>query len=108
MEGLRAVRPTLSVRSFERTKLYGSGNHGDRIPTQVCSGMFQPATPRDVAAAASSAAMLNEKVEPAPGSDSTQIVPPSPSMILWQTARPRPVPGTSRVAKRTKGKNMRA
>jgi hypothetical protein len=30
-------------------------------------------------------------------------VPPSPSTIFLQTARPKPVPGISRPTKRTKG-----
>jgi hypothetical protein len=41
----------------------------------------------------SAATIVKQKVDPAPSSDSTQIVPPSPSTILLQTARPRPVPG---------------
>src|ERR1700722_734992 len=56
----------------------------------------------------SAAARVNEKVDPIPGSDSTQIVPPNPSTMFLQTARPRPVPGTSLSVSRTKGMNTRS
>src|ERR1700682_5218805 len=42
----------------------------------------------------SAAAIVKKKLDPTPSSDSTQIVPPNPSMIFLHTARPRPVPGT--------------
>jgi hypothetical protein len=39
--------------------------------------------------------MVNLKVEPAPGCDSSQIFPPLRSMIFLQIAKPMPLPGYS-------------
>jgi hypothetical protein len=55
----------------------------------------------------STSAIVNEKVDPAPASDATQIAPPNSTMFL-QTASPRPVPGMSRFASRVNGTNTRA
>ena len=55
----------------------------------------------------SAAVTVNIKVDPDPSSERTQIVPPKPSMILLQTARPSPLPGTSRLPRRLNGMNIR-
>jgi len=60
------------------------------------TGASDSPLPKPSAAEASfAAAMVKQKVDPAPSSDSTQIVPPWPSTIFLQTAKPRPVPGIS-------------
>ena len=52
--------------------------------------------------------IVNVNVAPIPASDSSEIAPPISSTMFRQTARPRPVPGISRFARRLKGMNMRA
>src|ERR1019366_6126517 len=51
--------------------------------------------------------IVNLKVAPAPGSDSTQIRPPLRSTIFLQSARPMPVPGISFPCKRLNMPNTR-
>lgn len=70
--------------------------------------LLQPCLTAQVFSGASTTRIVKQKVDPAPSSDSTQIVPPNPSTSLLHIARPRPVPGTSRFAKRLKGRNTRA
>ena len=62
-----------------------------------------------MAASLSRSGMVKEKVEPLPGSDSTQMRPPWRSTIFLQMARPMPVPGYSfRVCSRWKMTKMRS
>src|ERR687888_358585 len=53
-------------------------------------------------------AMVNQKVEPSPGTDSTPIWPPWDSTIFLTMVSPAPVPGySSRVCKRLKISKIR-
>jgi hypothetical protein len=63
-------------------------------------------SPRRAETASSEVAALivKQKADPAPGSDSTQIVPPDSSMIFLQIARPKPAPGVSGPCRRFNGR----